>query len=181
MTRHFSLLALVLCFALTVAAPVFAGNENPGQNQPPASDQGQADPGQNDQGQTDQGSPEQGKDKCSLLDLLKKIFCHPKDEAALKEAMQKLLTMTAQDLQLCLDTIAGKDSCYLKNVVPAVGNLNHALSALDKIHPPKHLKPVFKELHKRISHAKFYLVVNDREEAENRVRAALEYIGTLKS
>lgn len=179
MNHRITFLALVLCFAVTFAAPAFAGNETPAPTQPPASEPGQGDQGQGDQGQADQGNPKDGKG-CCILDLIKKIFCHPKDEAALKDAMQKLLTLTASDLQLCLDTISGKDVPYCK-VIPAVGNLNHALSALDKIDPPKTLKPILKELHKRISHAKFYLVVNDRDEAENRVRAALEYIGTLKS
>jgi len=139
--------------------------QTPGQN-----------PGQNP-GQTPDQTPGQGGKFCGKLwESIKKLFT--KDPAQQAEQLKKLLVLTVKDLELCLNTIDGKEKKY-KNVVPAVGHLNHALSALDKAHPPKHLKPAFKELSKRISHAKFYLVVADFEEVQARVQSAIDYIGEL--
>lgn len=138
---------------------------------------GQADQsGQTDQaGQTDQ-SGGKGSD-CAILAWVKNLF--HKDPALQKEAMLKLLELVVKDIELALNTLSGKDVCYLK-MFPAMEHVNHALKTLNKIHPPKHLKEVFKQVEKRLSHTKFCLVVKDTDEASARLQAALEYIKTLQ-
>jgi hypothetical protein len=171
---------LVLAALLCVSGPLFAG---PSQDQ----SQSQAIPvqlsadqaGQADQGDADQGQSDKNGGNC-LIEKIKKLFCKEKDPAALKEAMQKLLEIIVRDLDLCLNSIDGKDANYLK-AFPAIGHLNHALSALGKVKPPKHLKVVFKQVNKRISHAKFYLVMNSFDEAAARVESAKEYIASLNN
>lgn len=146
-----------------------------------AAQPGQAAPapevGADTAGQAGQGEAQTpGKPGCGLWEFIKKYFV--KDPAQEAEALKKLLILADKDLELCLNTLGGKEKNYLK-VFPAVGHLNHALAAINKGHPPKYLKPCFKELVKRISHAKFYLVAYDFSEAEARVKAAKDYIGDI--
>ncbi len=161
------------------------GDAAPGDQGAPADQNDQAgqvgqgdDAGQSDQaGQADQ-VPGQKKG-CGLWQFIKKLFAKdPAKEAKQAELLKKLLVLADKDLELALNTLAGKEKSY-KKVIPAVGHLNHALSALGKAHPPKHLKPAFKQLSKRISHAKFYLVAFDFEEASARIESAKDYIGQL--
>ncbi|RCK78280.1 MAG: hypothetical protein OZSIB_1657 [Candidatus Ozemobacter sibiricus] len=173
---HLVLVALLVSFLFPLTG--MAGqSQNPAPAPAPEVGPG-GDSGQSDQaGQADQIGQSKG---CGLWAFikknLKKLFeKNPEQDA---ELLKKLLVLAAKDLELALQAIDGKDKCYAK-AFPAVGHLNHALSALHKGRPPKHLKPAFKQLEKRISHAKFYLVVYDFEEAAARIEAAKDYIGEL--
>ncbi len=170
------LLALMVSFLSPLTG--FAGqSQTPAPAPVPEVGQGQ-DGGQSDQaGQVDQIGQSKG---CGLWAFikknLKKLFAKNPEQDA--ELLKKLLILAAKDLELALNAIDGKDKCY-KKAFPAVAHLNHALSALHKGRPPKHLKPAFNQLEKRISHAKFYLVVFDFDEASARIEAAKDYIGEL--
>ena len=181
------LVALMVSFLSPVTG--FAGQSQ--QTPAPVPEVGQGDDaGQGDQvgqgddaGQSDQaGQADQvpGQKKgCGLWQFIKKLFAKdPAKEAKQAELLKKLLVLADKDLELALNTLDGKEKSY-KKVIPAVGHLNHALSALGKVRPPKHLKPAFKQLSKRISHAKFYLVAFDFEEASARIESAKDYIGHL--
>ena len=160
MTKISLALVVVLMFSFLVPAASFAGATDPGQG-----------------GDPEQGSEQDGK-KCCLWEMIKKLLAKPTPEQQ-AELLAKLLVLAKKDLELAAGTIEGKGCNYFKNVIPAIGHLNHALSAIGKGKPPKHLKPAFKELTKRISHAKFYLVANDLDEARSRIDAAADYIGEL--
>lgn len=174
------LAALLIAFLSPLTC--FAGQS---QDHDPASmpDVAQGDEsGQSDQsdqaGEADQIGQSKG---CGLWKFIK---THLEEAVAKKseknaELLKKLLVLVSKDLELALGAIDGKKTSY-RNVIPAVGHLNHALSALGKCHPPRHLKPAFKQLAKRISHAKFYLVTFDLDEATARIEAAREYIGDLE-
>ncbi len=161
-----SLCVLVLLAVLFVVPTVTAGVVDA-----PAGDAGQSEQA----GQSDQ-SGGKGSD-CALLAWVKNLF--HKDPALQKEAMLKLLELVVKDIELALNTLGGKDVCYLK-MFPAIEHVNHALKTLNKIHPPKHLKEVFNQVEKRLSHTKFCLVVKDTDEAAARLQSALEYIKTLQ-
>ncbi|MFZ2958179.1 MAG: hypothetical protein WA705_14925 [Candidatus Ozemobacteraceae bacterium] len=174
-------------------APAAFAKGHPGQSAPadpapqtpaPAPVPGDDNPGQDDQsdqagqaGQSDQSNQVPGeKAGCGLWKFIKKLM----DKHAAKDAaeLKKLLVIADKDLELCLNSISGKGKCY-SAVFPAVEHLNHALHALGKCHPVKALRKPFKELEKRISHAKFYLIVYDFEEVQARIESARDLIGTL--
>ena len=177
MKRVTCVLALVLMVALCVPNAAFAKPVDQ------AGQTGQAEQGDNpgQDGQIEDGdNPGQeasgGKESCNLW---KKIKAWMKAKAEKDAALlEKLMLIAKKDLEMCLSTMSGKGSCA-KNIIPAVGHLNHALKALKDGKPPRHLKKAYKHLQKRISHAKFYIVMFNFDEASQRVESALEVIGEL--
>ncbi len=102
----------------------------------------------------------------------------PSTDPSTQIVNQQLLALVGKDLQLCISALEGKKVNYT-NAFPAMGHLNHALSTLKKIEVSKLNKKVLKELSKRISHARFYLVMYDFDETKNRVNMAIEFVGTI--
>lgn len=180
MIRSRITLPLMILVALFVSGVVFAGQPTPPAEPPTSEDGGQAGQSGDQSGQAGQVGGGHGHG-CDLITWIKNVFkkkqLTPEEQA---EAMKKLLEIVASDLDLCLATLDGKQVSYLK-MFPAIGHLNHALGALNKIEPPKQLQKALKEVHKRISHCKFYLVMKDVPEAQNRVTATLEFVKTLQN
>ncbi|MDD3000509.1 MAG: hypothetical protein PHF29_02020 [Candidatus Riflebacteria bacterium] len=98
------------------------------------------------------------------------------DQTYANEVTQKatlaMLYMVYSDLNNCLRSY----NQNIKDSVSAIGHLNNAQSALKKtvIHPAYY--PLVEEINKRISKAKFYLVMNDRTAVNQRLTQLMHII-----
>jgi hypothetical protein len=156
--KRFLLIALI---AVLCSSPLaFAGPEQGGP--------GQTDPGQGDTG--DPGTP--------VVIPQVTVANNPFPDPTAQITNKQLMEMVVKDLQLCLSGIEGKKPSFC-DAFPAIAHLNHALKTLGKIQITAAYKPVMKELHKRISHARFYLVMHDYDEAAKRITETLDYIAKL--
>jgi hypothetical protein len=102
----------------------------------------------------------------------------PKPCAHKKQANAKLIQLVRMDLQLCLGEIEGKRPSYLA-CFPAMGHINHARSALDKIRTDRYDRRVIEQIRKRLGHVRFYLVMYNFNEATDRVYSLLNYLNTV--
>lgn len=91
---------------------------------------------------------------------------------ATEKATLAMLYMVYTDLNNCLRSY----NQNFKDSVSAIGHLNNAQSALKKtvIHPAYY--PLIEEINKRISKAKFYLVMNDRTAVNQRLTQLMHII-----
>ena len=81
------------------------------------------------------------------------------------QVMVTLLTMVINDLEMCRATLKAK---FVDNLL-SIGHLNNAQSALKRTDLPEAYRPLVAEILERIGKIKFYLVMNDLQNAVMRM------------
>jgi hypothetical protein len=91
------------------------------------------------------------------------------------QVMVTLLTMVINDLQMCRSTLKAK---FVDNLL-SIGHLNNAQSALKRTDLPDAYRPLVAEILERIGKIKFYLVMNDLQNATMRMNQLIGVVGAV--
>lgn len=89
-----------------------------------------------------------------------------------------LLSMVANDLEMCRASIRPQLHSYGKNVL-AIGHLNNAQSALRRANLDHYYRPLVAELLDRMDKIKFYLVMNDVNNVSMRLQQLVAVLQTM--
>lgn len=171
--KRFILMVSILALA---ASPIFAGGGYPYQDNNQAQQNDYY--GQNDQAvQTGKyGHQDQGNPGYSYPDKKPPFLTPDNDQLYTTEAARKatlaMLYMVYTDLGNCMSSF----NETIKGGISSIGHLNNAQSALRKTVADPAYHPLIREINKRITKIKFYLVMNDSVAGQQRIQQVMKII-----